>query len=199
MSSGPAGRGDQDHVGHGERSPVRRRRALWLTGLASVALLLVLAMLDRRLQQTGGPGIIPFEVAGDLPRARGILADWGAAGRDTARLSLGLDFAFLGAYGAFLALAATALRDMALRRGWRLLASSRGLVVALPVGAAALDAVENIFLLMTVGEHGGETAPRLAAIFAIGKFALLGGTLAYMLAVLVRAATSARRPSGPAG
>lgn len=199
MSSGPAGRGDQDHAGRGERSPVRRRRALWLTGVASVALLLVLGVLDRRLQQTGGPGIIPFEVAGDLPRARGILADWGAAGRDTARLSLGLDFAFLGAYGAFLALAATASRDMALRRGWHRLAAARGLVVALPVGAAALDALENICLLMIIGAHGGETAPRLAAILAIGKFALLGGTLAYILAVLVRAATSAHRSSGPAG
>ena len=171
---------------------MRRRRGLWLTGFAAVALFVVLAVLDGRLHQTGGPGIIPFELAGDLTRARAILADWGSAGRDTARLSLWLDFAFLVAYGGFLALAATASRDMALRRGWRRLTAARGLVVALPVGAATLDVLENVFLLLTVGAHGGATAPRLAAIFATGKFALLGATLAYILAVLVRAATSAR-------
>lgn len=151
-------------------------------------LFVVLALLDGRLHETGGPGIVPFEVAGDLPRAKEILVDWGVAGRETARQSLWLDFAFLAAYGAFLALAATALRDLALRRGWHRLAPARRLVVILPVGAAGLDALENVFLLLTVGERGGAAAPRLAAIFATGKFALLGVTLAYFLAVLIRAA-----------
>ncbi len=105
---------------------MRSRRALALAGLTSVALLVVLSVLDRRLQQTGGPGIVPFEVAGDLTRAQGILADSGSAGRDTARLSLWLDFAFLVAYGGFLTLAATAARDMALRRGWRASLSREG-------------------------------------------------------------------------
>ena len=122
---------------------MRLRLGLWLTGFAAVALFVALSVLDGRLHETGGPGIIPFELAGELARAREILADWGAAGRDTARLSLWLDFAFLVAYGGFLALAATAARDMALRRGWRRLAAARGLVVALPVGAAALDVLEN--------------------------------------------------------
>ncbi len=71
--------------------------------------------------------------------------------------------------------------------------------MAVPVGAAALDALENIFLLMTVGAHGGTTEPRLADIFATGKFALLGVTVLYILAVLARAATSTRRRAGPAG
>jgi hypothetical protein len=171
---------------------------LWLSGAIALVLFVVLGVLDRRLQQTGGPGIIPFEVAGDLPRAREILADWGAVGRDTARLSLWLDFAFLAAYGTFFALAAASLRDVALRRGWRRLAPARRLVVMLPIGAAALDALENVFLLLTVSEHGGATAPRLAAICAAGKFALLGATLAYILAVLTRAAASRPRPPAPA-
>lgn len=62
---------------------MRRRRALWLTGLAALSLFVVLAVLDGRLRQTGGPGIVAFEVAGDLPRAQEILADWGPPGRDT--------------------------------------------------------------------------------------------------------------------
>ena len=178
---------------------MRLRLGLWLTGFAAVALFVALSVLDGRLHETGGPGIIPFELAGELARAREILADWGSEGRDTARLSLWLDFAFLVAYGGFLALAATAARGLALRRGWRRLAAARGLVVALPVGAAALDVLENIFLLATVGAHGGATSPRLAAICATGKFALVIATLAYILAVLARAATSARRPTEPAG
>ncbi len=175
------------------------RLGLWLTGFAAVALFVALSVLDGRLHETGGPGIIPFELAGGLARAREILADWGSEGRDTARLSLWLDFAFLIAYGGFLALAAAAARDMALRRGWRRLAVARGLVVALPVGAAGLDVLENVFLLIALGMHGGATAPRLAAILATGKFALLAATLAYILAVLARAATSGRRPTGRAG
>jgi hypothetical protein len=35
-----------------------RRRALWLTGLLSVALLAVLVVLDLRMQDEGGWGII---------------------------------------------------------------------------------------------------------------------------------------------
>lgn len=177
----------------------RGRRALWLTGLSTLALLVALGTLDGRLQETGGPGIIPFEIAGSLARAREILADWGAAGRETARLSLYLDFVFLAAYGAFFALATVALRDLALRRGWRRLAPPRALVMALPAGAAGLDVLENIFLLMAVNEIGGAVAPRLAAVFAAGKFALLGVTLAYILVVLARAAASARRPGASLG
>lgn len=108
-----------------------------------------------------------------------------------------LDFLFLAAYGAFLALGSTAVRDIALSRGWRRLVVGSALVVIVPVGAAGFDALENVFLLLTVGHHGGATAPRLAAIFAAGKFVFLGATLAYIVAVLARAAASVRRPAPP--
>ncbi len=175
-----------------------RRLALWLTGLGALVLFVALGVLDQRLEQTGGPGIIPFEVAGSLKRAQEILADWGPDGRDTARLSLWLDFPFLAAYGAFLALAVAALRDLAARRGWRRLAPARALVVLPVIGAAGLDALENLFLLLTISEHGGSTSPRLAAIFAALKFALLGATVVYILAVSARAAVSMRRATPPA-
>lgn len=170
-----------------------RRAGLWATGIATLALLVVLAVLDERLMRTGGPGIVPFEVAGDLSRSREILAAWGETGRETAQLSLWLDFAFLAAYGAFLALATAAVRCLARGRGWRWLAPPRWLTVPLPLLAAGFDAVENVFLLVTLGEGGGAAAPRLALIFATGKFVLFGATLLYILAVLARATASKLR------
>lgn len=64
---------------------------------ATVGLLLPLAVLDRRMQVTGGTGIIPFELAGP-ERSTEIVRVWGAEGRRGARASLLLDFPFLVAY-----------------------------------------------------------------------------------------------------
>ncbi len=169
-----------------------RRVALWLTGLAALGLLAVLVGLDTRLHDAGGPGIVPFELAGSAARADAILAEWGPDGRDTARLSLRLDFAFLIAYGAFYALAAAAARDLARARGWSRLVPPAALVLAVPLGAALLDAVENVFLLLTIGD-AGPWAPRLAAVFAGGKFVLTAATAAYVLIVLARGAAGAVR------
>ena len=163
-----------------------RRRGLWLSGLIAAALLAVLAVLDARLQETGGPGIIPFEVAGSRSRADAILVEWDMPGRATARLSLWLDFAFLTAYGAFFALAAAALRDLAQRHTWSSLVAPYWAVVGAPVGAALFDAVENAFLLLAISDRLGEAWPWLAAIFAAGKFALSLVTLCYLVAVLGR-------------
>ena len=72
---------------------------------------------DQRMKDTGGPGIVPFELAGDQDRADEILAEWGEDGQDAARESLWIDFGFLLAYGAFLTLALAATRDLAGERG----------------------------------------------------------------------------------
>jgi hypothetical protein len=50
--------------------------------------------------------------------------------------------------------------------------------------AAAFDAIEDVGLLLAVGRHGGELAPRLAQVCASLKFALLAVTIAYLLAGL---------------
>lgn len=158
-----------------------RRRALWVIGAAMVALGIVLLVLDARMRRAGGPGIVGFELAGSEGRAREILAEWGSDGRAAARLSLWLDYAYLAAYGAFFALAVAAVRDMARRRGWRRLAAIGTPVVVFPIVAAALDAVENVGLLLALGGHGGAVAPLVATIFASGKFVLSGATLVYVV------------------
>jgi hypothetical protein len=175
---------------------VSRRRALWLLGLTTVGLLAVLAVLDGRMQDAGGPGIVPFELAGSSDRAAEILADWGDEGQDAARLSLWIDFPYLLAYGAFLTLAVMAVRDGAAGRGWDRFARSGRFVVALPIAAAAFDAVEDVNLLLTLEGQGGSAAPAIATGFAIAKFACIVPALLYVLGGLLAVGVARLRATG---
>jgi hypothetical protein len=164
---------------------VTRKQALIVSAVASLAIGAVLLVLDARMMDTGGPGIIGFEVAGSEDRAAEILADWGDEGADAARASLWIDYAYLIAYGTFLVLATWATRDLARNRGWRRMAAIGTALIPVPVAVAAFDAVEDVGLLLAVDRHGGAFAPRLAQVCASLKFALLAVTIAYLLAGLV--------------
>jgi hypothetical protein len=150
-----------------------------------VALLLAMSPADNRMKDTGGPGIVPFELTGGQHRADEILAEWGEKGQDAARESLWIDFGFLLAYGTFLTLALRAVRDMAGKRGWRRLAAVGGVVVWFGALGAGCDALENVCLLLTLS-GAGAAFPLLATIFAACKFAFLAMAIAYILAGLVR-------------
>jgi hypothetical protein len=162
-----------------------RRRALIVSGIASVAIFVVLTVLDVRMMDAGGPGIVGFEVAGTQDRAAEILADWGTDGIDAAKASLWIDYAYIVAYGTFLVLASLATRDLALERGWRRMAAWGLAVAPFAAAAAAFDAIEDVGLLLAVNQRGGALAPRLAQICASLKFALLAVTIAYLLTGLV--------------
>jgi len=157
-----------------------RGRWMVLAGIATVALLLAMAPADERMQDTGGPGIVPFELTFGQDRADEILAEWGEEGQDAARESLWIDFGFLLAYGALLTLALGATRDLARERGWPRLAATGRFVVWFGALAAAFDALENACLLLTI-DDAGAAFPLLASIFAACKFALLAAALAYLL------------------
>ncbi|HYP55381.1 MAG TPA: hypothetical protein VEQ41_03650 [Solirubrobacterales bacterium] len=159
---------------------MRRRRGLIAAGIATVLLLLAMSPSDRRMQDSGGPGIVPFELAGSQERADEILAEWGDEGQDAARESLWIDFGFLVAYGTLLTLLLAAARDLARDRGWRRLGALGGAAVGLGALVAGFDALENICLLLTL-EDAGAALPVLAAIFASCKFALLAAAIAYLL------------------
>lgn len=147
------------------------------------------------MKDTGGPGMIPFELTGGQDRADEILAEWGEDGQDAAREQLWIDFAYLLAYGTFLTLALAAVRDMARARGWRRLAAIGGVVAYFGALAAGFDALENTCLLLTLG-GAGAALPLLATIFAACKFALLAIALAYLLAGLAMRLWS-REPATP--
>lgn len=156
-----------------------RRRGLIATAIASLLLLLAMSPAEERMKDTGGPGMVPFELTGGQDRADEILAEWGEEGQDAARESLWIDFGFLFAYGAFLTLALAATRDLARERGWKRLAAIGAVVVSFGALGAAFDALENVCLLLTL-DRAGAAFPLLATIFATCKFILLAAAIAYL-------------------
>lgn len=154
-----------------------------MSGIASLLLLLAMSPAENRMKDTGGPGMIPFELTGGQDRADEILAEWDEDGQDAARESLWIDFGFLLAYGAFLTLALAATRDFAIRRGWRRLGAIGRVAVSFGALVAAFDALENVCLLLTL-DGSGAAFPLLATIFASCKFILLATAIAYLLACL---------------
>jgi hypothetical protein len=162
-----------------------RKRALIASGVAALVIGVVLAVLDGRMMDAGGPGIVGFEFAGSADRAAEILADWGSKGQDAARASLWIDYAYILAYGTFGVLAAAATRDLARERGWQRMAAFGVAAVPFAAAAAAFDAIEDVGLLLALDQHGGDTAPRLAMICASLKFLLIGVVIVYLIAGLV--------------
>jgi hypothetical protein len=160
-----------------------RRRGLIAAGIASLVLLVAMAPADERMRDTGGPGIVPFELTGGQDRADEILAEWGEDGQDAARESLWIDFGFLLAYGAFLTFALAAVRDLARERDWRRLAAVGAVAASFGALAAGFDALENVCLLLTL-DGAGAAFPVLATIFAACKFIFLAGGIAVLVAGL---------------
>jgi hypothetical protein len=165
-------------------------RSLRIAAAASVSLLVPLLVLERRMRATGGPGIIPFELAGP-DRSEEVLRAWGPQGRGAARCSLLLDFPYLVAYTAVgLGLTARA-RDALARRGYPALAAMGPLVASAQIAAGASDAVENTALLVVIGRGGDRRLAALARDAARTKFlALLGGLLYGAAAVLAPTRTA---------
>jgi hypothetical protein len=164
---------------------ITRRRALVFLAITTVAIGVVLALLDGRMRHSGGPGIVGFEFAGSEERAAEILADWGDEGEDAARASLWIDYLYILSYGAFLTLAAIATRELAIRRGWRRMAAAGLAAIPIAAAAACFDAIEDVGLLLALDRHGGDLAPLLAAVCATLKFALLALVITYLLAGLL--------------
>jgi hypothetical protein len=141
---------------------------------ATVAFVLyttVMLLLEERMRETGGPGIIPFELAGNATRAEDIMTRWGSDGQRAARLSLWLDFGYMTTYGTFMAL----LIDRVRRR--------RGHLVLLPatvIVAVAADAAEGVSLLKVLDRTSVAVHARRAQVAALIKFAVLAGALGYI-------------------
>lgn len=163
------------------RGSLSRKQLLILLGIATVVFDLALIFLDQKMKDAGGPSILGFEFAGSERQAAKAMAEWGASGRHYARWSLWIDYGFMLSYGSFFALAATATRDFARRNGLRRLAAVGVLAPLAAVAAASFDAIENAFLLLTLGGHGGSLAPLIATVCASLKFGLIAFAIAYVL------------------
>jgi hypothetical protein len=180
----------------GRASTATRVRLLWIAGLASVALWLFLAYQDGEIRDSGGPGIVAFEFAGTEDRAEEILDEWGEEGRDAARVSLVVDYAFLVAYSLFLAVACTVASERLARRGLARVGRAGAPLAWAQFIAGACDAIENAALLRVLEGHTG-VYPAIALAAAIPKFALTGLGVIYAVAGLIlgRPASAARGTS----
>jgi hypothetical protein len=160
---------------------MNRKQWLIVLGIAMVALTVVGFLLEKPMERTGGPGILAFEFAATKARASQILAEWGPKGRHAARISLIVDYAYMVSYGGFFTLAGFATRDMARTRDWRRLAAIGTVVPFFAAAAAIFDAIENVFLLLVVGGHGGSIAPLIATVCSSIKFTLITIAIGYVL------------------
>ncbi len=175
--------------------PLSRKQLLILSGVATVAFDVALTVLDRRMQGAGGPSIVGFEFAGSAHRAANVMAEWGASGRHYAHWSLWLDFGFILSFGTFFTLVGLATRDFARDNGLRRLAAAGVVAPYCAAAAAVFDVVEDVFLLLTLGGHGGRFAPPIAAVCASLKFVLITIAIVYALWGLVAWLLRRRQPA----
>jgi hypothetical protein len=141
----------------------------------------VAALPSIGTMQDNGVGIIELEFTGTADKAAEHHDDLGADGRDAARTSLYIDYAYLVAYGLFLAGACVAVADRAARAGRARLAALGPVLAWGALGAAACDAVENAMLLLIVGGHASQPWPAIAFACAAVKFALAASASLYAL------------------
>ncbi|WP_156425072.1 hypothetical protein [Mycobacterium sp. GA-1285] len=154
------------------RSTTRRGGALTMATCCFTAYTAVMLRLERRMRLTGGPGIVPFELAGNPTRAAQIMTRWGPDGRRAARLSLWLDFGYMSTYGALTALLLEHVRRM---RG------HPAALTAVVIPAVAADAVEGVSLLKVLDGSEVDVHARRARSAAIVKFVVLGCAIGYCL------------------
>lgn len=179
------------------RVSLSRRQLLVVLGIATVAFDVILIVFDQKMQETGGPSILGFEFAGSQEQAAAVMAEWGGSGRHYARLSLWIDYGFMLSYGSFFALAALATRDFARENRMRWLAAAGAVAPIAAISAAGFDAIENAFLLLTLGGHGGSFAPPIATLCASLKFSLIALAIFYVIWGLACRLLRARRSTAP--
>jgi hypothetical protein len=158
------------------RSPARVLAALAL-------LVLVVGAVVYLPSGRHAPEIAAVELAGSAGKVASIVAGEAAAYATAVRW----DFAFIPGYVGAIVLASVS--GMYVTRGrtarWSLAAG---------VAAGLADVVENVALLQVLTGDGGDTAARVAQVFAAVKFALLVFAVPAALTFLVLAVVRGGRP-----
>lgn len=157
----------------------------------SVILMLQLRSLDQSLVSPDTPyGIVGYELAFTAARARHILETWRSMDAlETARVSLGLDLAFLLAYPWFFRVSCQLLR----RRGATSAFDRAGQWLAGAVLLCTpLDATENFVLWRMLETNVTPVEAALAGLVATLKFLLVLAAGLWCLAALSRRFSSSR-------
>lgn len=180
--------------------PAPRGKALAATIVLAVALLAILALLDKPLRtEVAGSGTISLELAGDPQRAGEIVASWEAVGeRERAAFIDGLDFLFAALYAVAIAGACLAVRRRLREKGYLRLASPGIALAWLALAAGAFDWAENVSLAVVLLDEPASPWPEIAFACGLPKFALSDAGI--LFALLGGAVSLAARPRpAPAG
>ncbi len=157
-----------------------RRQIFPIALVLTLLTMVVLTWVGEPLTTPVAPnGIVSYEFAGSVSRAREILNSWGETGRLHAAFSLGLDFLFIVAYGITIGLACAWAGEILSKRRWPL--SGAGLPLAWGVClAGVLDGIENVSLTVMLLVNVSSPWPQLAAACATVKFLLIAFALLYV-------------------
>ena len=112
--------------------------------------------------QMGGVSVVDLQLSRTTANAVEYVAQLGPSGVDAAQMAHYIDFAYLVTYGLALSAACVVLAARAADRGKTALAAIGPRVAWLAVIAAALDAVEDVALLIVLGGSTGQPWPAIA-------------------------------------
>ncbi len=161
----------------------------------TIAVMLVLRATGEPLSTAAAAqGIVSFALAGSVTQAQSIVASWDAGAQLRATFGLGLDYLFMLAYAAAIAMACLWSAQKLQQRGWPLAEAGAPLAWGLLL-AAALDAVENAALLTMLWGTVSAPWPLVSFWCAAIKFALVALGFVYA-AYGATAALSSRRAGG---
>ncbi|MDH6246669.1 hypothetical protein [Mycobacterium sp. OTB74] len=149
-----------------------REHRITAATIAYICYSAVMLRLENRMRTAGGPGIIPFELAGSAAKADDIMSRWGEDGQQAARQSMWLDFGYMTTYGTLLALLIERRRKQREHPGW---------LPALAAGAVAADAVEGVSLIRVLDRRDVGVNARRAQVTALIKFGLAAVGLGYAM------------------
>lgn len=144
----------------------------WLT-VSTIVVAAGMLIVDQQLKTNHAPlGIISLQLAGSIPSARLVVYDWHPKERLAAAFGLGLDYLFLLSYSLWLFLGCRWSAERWLKSN-----ATRGSLFAWlawgAIVAAALDAVENVILLLFLQSDGKSVLYPLAFWCAVLKFLLI--------------------------
>lgn len=156
-----------------------RRQIFPIALVLTLLTMVTLTWVGKPLTTPVAPnGIVSYEFAGSVSRAREILNSWGETGRLHSAFSLGLDFLFIVAYATTIGLACAWAGEILSKRRWPL--SRVGLPLAWGVClAGVLDGIENVSLAVMLLVNVSSPWPQLAAACAAVKFLLIVLALLY--------------------
>lgn len=160
------------------KTSVMKTPIFFLSLVATAISVIVMSSFDKNLKTKEAPhGMVSFELARELPQSTAILSSWNAASKIAAGLSLGFDYFFMMAYTLFLSVSLIGVTDHLREQS---LFRFRNVVLLFLVGAALMDAIENVALIRLLTGHMTQAMTSLAYYCASTKFILLVLGITYL-------------------